>query len=264
MNAKQLRELSNVFNGYRHPVTDERIQHWINQFANTDVAIAERILKNVNFYTGDRIAASFRAALVSLDGWHIDPSIRRGKWRFVPYSTSAGESGDTMVHKFRNANGLSNRKYNELFIYPSTILKEKLGPDDSIVFIDDFIGSGDQATTAWAEIFGELLADVGQVYLLVVSGCKKGIERVRDETELSVVSGHVLPPSSNIFGTEAKWSSEDKERLLTYCKKASKSKPKGHGDCGLLVVFAHSCPNNSIAVLHAQTEKWEPLFRRYD
>lgn len=265
MNARQLRDLANVFNGYRHPVDDYKIREWIGQFSHQDEAIAEKVLNHIDFYTSDRISASFRNALGSLEGWDIDAAKRKGKWRFVPYSASAGESGDTMLHKFRHANNLSNRRYNELFISRSDLLREGLGPEDSVVLVDDFIGSGEQASTSWKEIFGELLGEVGRVYLLVVCAYSAGIEKVREETDLDVVCGFIIGKSANVFsGSGQRWSTIEKDALLKYCKKASKAKPKGHGECGLLVVFSHGCPNNSIAVLHSKSENWEPLFRRYD
>lgn len=34
--------------------------------------------------------------------------------------------------------------------------------------------------------------------------------------------------------------------------------------CGFVIVFAHTCPNNSIPILHVSHTKWQGLFRRYD
>jgi hypothetical protein len=43
---------------------------------------------------------------------------------------------------------------------------------------------------------------------------------------------------------------------------ASQRHPRGFGDCGLVIVLYHQCPNNSLAVLHASSGNWEPLFPR--
>lgn len=265
MTSKELRKNSNIFNGYRHPVPEERIQEWINQFGENNVELAEKLVINVNFVSNDRIACCFRDGLASLQGWHIDEGSREGKWRFAAFSASAGESGDAMIHRFRHANNLASRRHNSLFIHRSDILRESLGPEDSIVLIDDFIGSGSQASSSWDSIFGELLAEVGRVYLLVVCAANNGASVVGENTGMEVVASHFLQDSDNVFSDACKYlSSEQRSTLLEICTGICPKSPRGFGDCGLLLVFAHSCPNNSIPVLHYNVKNWEPLFRRYD
>jgi hypothetical protein len=183
----------------------------------------------------------------------------------VPYSASAGESGDTMTAKFRHANNMAGRKYNELFIYRSDLLREGLGEDDTVVLIDDFVGTGTQVCEAWNEQFGELLTAVGRVYLFVVAACTHGIKRIASEIDLEVVANHHLNATDNLFSSKCShFTGAEKNALLKYCSKANPDEPKGKGDCGLVVVFAHSCPNNSLPVLSASVKNWEGLFRRYN
>jgi hypothetical protein len=200
-----------------------------------------------------------------MEGWSRDVSRRRGKWRFAAFSASAGESGDSMLHEFRRANNLAGKPYNDLFIHRSDLLREKLSADDTVVLIDDFIGTGDQACSAWDEQFGELLAEVGHVYLIVVAANHTAIDRVNNQTGMQVFAHVRLGAADNVFASECQaFTDQEKTQLLLYCRRASRLYPKGHGDCGLLVVFAHTCPNDSIAILHASSRTWEPLFRRYD
>jgi len=42
-----------------------------------------------------------------------------------------------------------------------------------------------------------------------------------------------------------------------------KENPMGFGDCGLVVVFQHRPPNNTIPILHEDHSKWTGLFPRY-
>jgi len=263
--AQRLRGWVNEFAGYRHSVSEERILGWINQFSNGHRDLAARVLDSVEFITHDQIAAAFKSVLNGLDGWHRSPSRRKGKWRFVAYSASAGESGDSMLHKFRHANNLAGDTYNELFIHRSDLLREGLGSDDSVVFIDDFVGSGDQACNSWNNQFGELVAEVGRVYLIVVAARQQAVDRVQAETELEIVPHLHLGEKENIFNTACThFNSGEKVTLLDYCNKLDRNNPKGHGECGLLLVFAHTCPNNSIPIIHKTKNNWEPLFRRYD
>ncbi len=265
IDSRQIRHWVNDFSAYRHSVGEERIREWIQQFNAEDRNIAARVLDGVDFFSHDRIAAAFRSVLNGIEGWHLDPKRRRGQWRFIPYSASAGESGDSMMHKFRHANNLAGRKYNDLFIYRSDILREGLSRGDTVVLVDDFVGTGDQACDSWSEQYGELLAEVGRVYLVVVVACEHGVRRVGDKTDLQVVPHFSLTEADNVFaGRCTRFSRTEKEALLKYCKQVDTKNPRGKGDCGLLVVFAHTCPNNSIPVLHSSNRRWDGLFRRYN
>ena len=265
IDLKRIRRWVRDFSAYRHSVGEERIRDWIKQFNSQDQDIAARVLDCVDFFSHEQITRAFRSILKGLDGWHQDAKKRQGQWRFIPYSASAGESGDSMMHQFRIANNLAGKQYNELFIYRSDILRESLGRDDSVVLVDDFVGSGNQVCESWSEQFGELLAEVGRVYLVVVAACVDGVSRVREQTDLQVVPHHSITKADNIFATRCRtFSPSDKTALLRYCTKADNVNPKGKWDCGLLVVFAHTCPNNSISVLHAANSHWEGLFRRYN
>jgi hypothetical protein len=226
--------------------------------------LAARLLDVVDFYSVDRISAAFRTAVAALPGWHNDPQQRAGKWRFAGLSRSAGESADAMMHRFRVANGLDAKKYNELFIHPSQILLEGLGPDDTLVLIDDFVGTGDSVCSAWEESFAELVVGVGRVYLIVVAALRDGRVRVAEETSMTCLAGQELTADDNFFGDQCAIFNDDEKRvMLTYCRRASRREPKGYKECGLVLTFQHRCPNNSLPVLHVENSRWTGLFPRH-
>lgn len=253
------------FTGYRHAITEERIDRWLGQFDKKDRDLAARTLDCIDFITHEQMTKAFRSILSSLNGWSRNRKERVGRWRFVAFSVSAGESGDTMLHKFRLATGLNGRQYNDFFIHKSDLLKEKLGPNDTVVFVDDFSGTGKQVCDAWAENIEELLPGTPNIFLILVAASISARKRIEEETELTVNSSIELTDRENIFSPNCNhFTSEEKEILLKYCRRADGRQPKGFGDCGFVIVFAHNCPNNSIPILHARHQKWEGLFRRYD
>lgn len=218
----------------------------------------------MEFISSEQISSAFREILSSLNGWNIDENLRIGKWRFIPFSGSAGESGDSMTHKFRHANGLGNKKYNELFVYRSDLLRENIAAEDNIVFIDDFSGTGRQVTENWS-LLQELLPEQPTTYLVLVAANNVARQKIIDETDLQVVSHYDFGESDNIFSLHCNhFSDEEKTNLLKYCRRADRRFPKGFGDCGMVLVFSHNSPNNSIPILHRNNERWEGLFRRYD
>jgi len=265
IDLKRLRKWATEFASYRHQVPESRIQGWIGQFADEDQDIAARLLDCVEFINNEQIRAAFRTILTALPGWDRAASRREGIWRFAPYTSSAGESGDSMMHVFRHANNMASTRFNELFIYRSDLIRERLGADDTVVLVDDMVGSGQQVCDFWDESFAELLAEVGSVYLIVVAACINAVQRIADHTGIDLKPHVQLTDADNFFHTACRhFSGDEKQVMLEYCELVDETKPKGHGDSGLVVVFSHTIPNNSLPVLGKSTADWEPLFRRYD
>jgi hypothetical protein len=251
------------FEGYRYGVTDARLSEWLEQFTNGDRETAARVLDVVEFISAEQMHAAFRSLLKRLPGWHQSERKRKGRFVFVAFSRTAGESGDAMLHQFRLANNLNKRAYDSLFIGRSEILRAGLRKDDTVVFLDDFVGSGKQAVEAWQTMFQELTAEVGNVYLFTVAAFNKGATRIRDETRIELLAHRQFNNSDSVLHDDCRhFAQHEKDRILHYCKMASPENPWGFGDCGLVVVLSHQCPNNSLAMLHATSQRWEPLFPR--
>jgi len=251
------------FSGYRHSVTEGRIDRWLEQFDAGDRDLAARVLDAVDFVSREQMHSALRSALAAIDGWSLDEGARRGRWRFVAFAVSAGESGDEMLRTFRSANGLSGRRYNELFIHKSELVREELGPEDTVVFIDDFAGTGKQAVDVWPEM-RELLAKGPRSILVLIGASDHACTRIEQDTELVVLRHIALTASDNVFAAGCPhFTSDEQSRLLQYCTRADRRAPRGFGDCGFVVVFAHTCPNNSIPILRTSHPGWEGLFRRY-
>jgi len=256
------------FGAYRSPVTRPTIEGWIDLFDENDKDLAARVLDVVEFYGQAQINAAYRQALGSLDGWHPTKARRKGKWCFAAMSGSAGESGDSMLYQFRMANNLGGRRFRDLFVARRDLVSAKLGPEDTVVLLDDFSGTGKQVCDAWSDpqtAFGELLAGVGRAFLVLVAATTRAKERISEETTLHLIPSHQMNDSDNIFSNHCThFTAHERNRLLHYCTVASEATPRGFGDCGLVVVFQHRTPNNTIPVLHAEHANWSGLFPRHD
>jgi len=252
------------FAGYRHQVGESRITRWLGQFDDGHRDIAARVLDCVDFVSRERIAHAFRTLLGDLPGWNINPANRQGKWRFVPFSGSAGESGDALLYDFRLANRLDDRRYNDLFVNARDLLRQDLKAGDNVVFVDDFAGTGDHVCQAWVNDMAELLPGGPNAYLLLVAASSAAREAISQSTNLTVARSIELSDTDCIFSDSCvHFDVEEKTAILAYCKKADRRLPKGYGECGFVIVFAHRCPNNTIPILHANHSKWVGLFRRH-
>lgn len=174
------------FSGYRNPVTHGMIELWLRQFSGADQDLAARVLDAVLFIGTQKVHTSFREMLDSLVGWHKTKSRRTGRWFFVPFSGSTGESGDSMLHALRMATSMSKKQYNELFIHRSELVAKQPSRDDTVVLVDDFSGTGRQACDSWA-IFEELLTGGPKVVLMLVVATERALERISEETDMEPV-----------------------------------------------------------------------------
>lgn len=264
VDTRRISNWTSRFRGYRQEVTRERIEDWLGQFAGSDRDLAARVLDAVTYVTHESIERIFQRILNRLPGWHASKRKRRGKWRFVAFSRAAGESGDTMLHRWRSAAGLGSRQYDVLFINKRDLLMEELGPNDTVVFLDDFSGTGNQVCQGWHEIMAELLPGEPTTFLVLVAASVAARQRIGRETPLRVECGVRLGMDDNILsGKCGHFSRAEKETLLRYCRRANRRLPRGYGDCGFVIVLAHKTPNNSIPILYVTTQRWQGLFPRY-
>jgi hypothetical protein len=263
IDARRISSWLERFQGYRVAATEQRIVGWLQHFRrNGDIDLGARVLDAIFFLKSEDIENALRHIINRLPGWHRSRSLRQGRWRFLAFSISAGESGDTILHKSRIALGLNGSRYNKLYIHKSELLTENLCADDNVVFFDDFAGTGEQACRAWRNL-AELLPGNPKKYLILIVAGQRGFERINRETNLKVVTRHLLGPGDDIFAVECcHFTQPEKDRLLDYCKIADSRWPRGYGDCGFILVLAHKTPNNSIPILHANHKCWKGLFPR--
>ncbi|MGH2361406.1 MAG: phosphoribosyltransferase-like protein [bacterium] len=251
------------FSGYHSHVSAAEIERWLGQFTADRRDLAARILDAVEFYRPDQLAAAYRSILGALPGWSRNASQRQGHWRFIAFSIRSGESGDNMLAIFRRANNLTGTHFNALFAYKADLLRDNLGPEDTVIFVDDFAGTGDQAINAWNESLGELLPRRPRVFLVLVVAVQQALRRIANETPLRVRTFRHLRERHNFFANECVcFSPAEKRTALSYCRRADQSNPQGYGGCGLLLVMAHGCPNNSLPILHARSRDFRGLFPR--
>lgn len=251
------------FGGYRVHVSQPGVQQWLGQFHNDHRDLAARILDAVEFFREDHLTNAYQSVFGRLPGWSKRVSERQGRWRFVAFSRHAGESGDRMLHTFRTATGLSAARFNDLFIHRSDLLREQLAVDDTVVFVDDFAGTGDQAVTAWNESLGELLPGRPRIFLVLAVAIAEAVQQIRNQTPMVVKTFRRFRAHDNFFAAACiHFNGAEKASVLGYCNAADQANPRGYGGCGVLLVFAHRCPNNSLPILHANKPTFRGLFPR--
>jgi hypothetical protein len=146
-----------------------------------------------------------------------------------------------------------------------------------LVFIDDFIGTGDSFLTAYKErqidvFIGNSDYIDSKIYLLAAIVMNKGLELLKFKIPELVISAEVRYNSfsrTNSPFVIAQGPSKMKAVALKYGQKMVILRrggqdiyyPLGYGGCEALVSFDYGPPNNTIPIIWS-SDKWHPIFPR--
>jgi hypothetical protein len=263
INAARMAQWMKRFRYYRHPPDVDAIESWLGSFKAGSKDIAARILDCVEVISEKQIQVGYKNSLNRIAGWAPTKKERDGNWHFAGFG-HAGESGQAMVRTFREANKLNDSRHDDLFCTVADIPSKRLTAADTIVFIDDFSGSGRQVCDKWNKNgIGILVADA-QAHIILTAATDEAIEKIQDETTLTVHAHHHLHRNDNFFSERCeRFTQAEKNAILHYCKIADAQNPRGFNDSGLLYILQHKTPNNSLPILHANHGRWTGLFPRY-
>jgi hypothetical protein len=178
----------------------------------------------------------------------------------------AGSSSPVMLSILRNGAGLEQRgcklldSRDVLGIRDATSSLE----EGAIVYVDDFVGSGDQLCTSRTSALQGVIGNFSE-FLLVPCICEEGFKRL-NALGVTVYAGHIhakaerpLHEHSHVFDPPTK------TRLIEICKGIRPKFGLGYQNMATMVVLYRNAPNGIPAVLRG-SDKCRPfmgLFPRY-
>lgn len=275
----------------------DEILRWLHNFSNeNEVHCALVLADNILYYNLDDIRSLYRYILtnkvkimlinekfksilpVSLDSWFAD--YLRDRCLFVSFGR-ASKSAPSMGHFFKQSHNIEGLKYRDLcqFLLQPGDLKDI----EKVFLIDDFLGSGKQASVEWNRRVDDQNVDsnslekvkrnnphVEFIYLALV-GCEVGRRKIEMSLPIKVVVGEELDERFKCFSnisvvfkdpnlrTEARKVMEEKGKILYEF-------PLGFDNMELAVAFDHNTPDNSLPVIWKNPDdgSWYPLFERFE
>ena len=227
------------------------------------------------------------------NGMTVDPSVIEKNYRDELRSTrfvgmgNPSESGSHLLYYFRQENLLSK----DLFVHPHEILDSPIGAPDAkiaisglkrIVFIDDVLGSGQQAMDYSAKIlpaFKKAAADEGTaleiIYgvlfakpagLAVARGASSEFDAVRAVHELDL-SECAFSADSRVYAASPPGISLEAGRSLAehYGGTLLPLHPLGYRDGQMLLGLHHNVPDNTLPIFWSERPdlNWKPIFTRH-
>jgi hypothetical protein len=202
----------------------------------------------------------------------------RAKTRFLSIGNPS-ESSAHLLYFFRQENYLKRDLFigpHELFVHNENgeIITAKLAIDgiDRIVVLDDFCGSGNQATrfnNEFVKFIKEKNRDIHISYFALFA-IEEGLEKVDNLSFDVAKSVFVLDKSYKCFSDESRFFDDENASLKEACKlmcekygKQISKIPMGYNDCQMLLGFHHNTPNNTLPIFWKEKDGWVPMFKRF-
>ena len=277
ISSDEIIELAEKWGSYKGlKISEDSIRRWLDQFPNNyHQRLMFKILRNIKFYTvpilREKMVEAYSIVKIKLK--------EKETWKkseiLVSYIGEYGKSSSRYAQLFRDQNGIPSTN-----IVEYSKIKEFLENRESIkalVFIDDFIGTGEQAKEYLKRIneeYGEIFNNDGlQIFYIVIAGFQEALIAVEEFLpKLNFkLNFHILDnlenkekcfhKSSTIFAN----NTEREHALRIVEDKGSglvKNAPLGYKNCQAIIVFSDSCPNDTIPILWAKSQTWKPLFIR--
>jgi hypothetical protein len=281
------------------------LDRWLQQFDPVDRHLIERLVRRLIIYSPDRVRHLFERALRAKEFRQ-----RASDALFIGVGKHQAKSGPHMLlyvkHAYKRV--FPNKSATEIavrFQHPAELLRSvsRNGlihgfPIGSVVFVDDFFGSGQTLCTFFAsfresrrKLFRSLWEK--EKYLLAICGFQEGrnriLQRFPEFNERIIVADRLLRSSDRAFSKDNRMFKSDDERarakrmcrsigeeilrerqkLEKFTDEERRQRALGWDNDQALVIFEHNTPNNTLPIIWEHMgkyrgQRWIPLDERYD
>lgn len=243
------------------------------------------MLDNFIYYNAEHTDALLKAAYHSISTIISEKSVAEILDDSV-FTIVTGENPnltDSGHHFIRRLRQLFHIPESKIVNYEEALEQAKLGKN--VIFIDDFVGSGEQFCSTWKRSLGDSETSFEELcnsenilcFYVTLIATEKGLDRIKElAPNLKVVTAHVLTPSSAIDGISqrkvtqlglelflAKYSA----KLLpqeVHIAENSEFLMRGYRNIGALIGFEHGVPDATLPIFWSPgvDDSWMPLILR--
>ncbi|MEN6554241.1 MAG: hypothetical protein ABFC34_15285 [Methanobacterium sp.] len=241
------------------PISQEKIEAWLSNFDNNkDRIIALNLLDKLKYITNQNLKPFIRSSYNLLLSFLNADDLANCNISSIGGLTS----GSTHLAKLFEEENRIEKKHFRSFESLKSLTKEN-GKKDTLILIDDFIGSGNYYVK-WYDDNHDLLDSFLQVIYMSLIGLKKGIINIEQRNKTKVLVADILDADQQVIdGTlfDPKEKQEIRELLEKYSLRISSEYIYGYDNCQLLLAFEDNIPNNTLGIFW-KSKKWIPLIER--
>ncbi|MER8555893.1 MULTISPECIES: hypothetical protein [unclassified Mesorhizobium] len=260
-------------------------ERWRENFTSDERPFADRLLDRFAYFNETMVDALLKAAVqrflnISYSTTKTDIS----RCVFVSVEGEAphpADSGYAFLRKVRNTLGVNEDKIHTadsaLRLHPFV---------ENYVFVDDFVGSGNQMTQTWTRkrvqpdgsilSFADVAVSGKHTFAYCPCLCTESgkINLERDAAPLCIVPAHIISARHNAIHPEAfVWEGMNINDALQFMKTTGnragfvaqdggQNDWRGYHCLGLSLAVHDSIPDASLPIYFSQLNGWKPLMRR--
>ena len=280
------------------PFSKVNVDQWLHNFAEDDRQYAIHMASKFIYLNDQFVDAQFYSAFQNLSN-HLNLNWKRfdesrNDWNnflrtclIVPIKGESPNPSDSGYMFARKARQIIGIRENQLVDLDDAIIAMQDQCNRPIVFVDDFVGSGEQfiktidrksrrANVKGDSIAGSMSRRPGtEVYYCNVTMTQKGKVRIEQEHDCVKLS------SGNVLNEEYSWISENgrmwpephRSSGISFIEKYSKNLGyfdsngseddwRGFNCLGLGLAFEHSTPDATLPFFFHENNGWKPLVTR--
>ena len=247
------------------PVTFSRTIRWIKQFQKQDRKIAGHLLDKI-IYLSEKDTRKIQLHQNKVLMENLAKEGLPAKKLVYLQTDEAGSSSPVMLSMIRNEAGLQQRGCKLLDSRDALSINKITNKleEGALIYIDDFVGSGDQFCSAREAVQKSVVGTFSE-FLLVPSICEEGYQRLID-LGIAVYAGHIHSRAERpLHANSHLMQAADRIRLVEMCKQIRPKTSLGYNDLATMVVLYRNAPNSIPAVLRG-SDKQTPfygIFPRY-
>ncbi len=273
---------------------------WLENFNAGDQKYAIRLLEGFTYFSSELVEALFRGAFQNLSQLVVQNKDNyfsaSAQWtQFVESAivvrvegnhSSEADSAFIFTRMAREIVGIQEKQ----ILSPAKALERlRATPRGNVIFVDDFVGSGEQFENTWAKIhslsgytvasFKSLVATIGSqsvgFYYCPLVCTEIGRQHIARNCPLvKVLPAHMLPDTySALTGKSVIWRDDMKVAGPDFVERASANAGipfrdgqegcwKGYRKLGLALAFAHGWPDAVLPIFTHQQNGWKPLLKK--
>jgi hypothetical protein len=271
-------------------------QLWLSNFPPDEQKLAHRLLEGFVYYSRPLVAQMFRGAFANISQFivknksnHLAASTEWARFlksvkivRVTGEEPNDTDSGYIFARLARDFLGIDQTQ----ILSPAEVVESMIrNPRQGVVFVDDFVGSGNQFLSTWTREYPvgahqysfKAISDASptpnSIFYAPIICTEKGKAAIASAAPtVRVVAAHVigtrysvLSPDSIIWGD---MSNEGPSFVREASARAGIPHKNGGLGCwtgfhslGLALAFEHGWPDSTIPLLYFDENGWKPLLR---
>lgn len=241
-----------------------QVLDWLDNFQSSEREDALLVMEGMQFFSEHAVRALVEKVGHELRGM-LGADLREAM--FFPLGLNVSDAGAGYLNQIKKTLTLNDEQFS------SDPFAPEIEEASALIFLDDLIGSGNQASRLFES---RLKAIRKPMHYAALFAFDLGLVHIRNAAGFhSVFAGKILGDQDRAFHEESSIfvRASDRNRIremaVKYGKELYPKHPLGYGGAEAMVAFPHSCPNNTLPIIWAaaHNEKapgrtWSPLFDR--